>query len=168
MWSDIPLFEAMACFLYGIKPPVRILSSLSIKLYPSYSANPSKNILKFRQVIFKYIWVTGGASIYHKIALSWMSLDLTNRKSTLIQAVTCCYQATSQCLGNNDLNIYRHITWPGHNGSSLTWQAERMITTYNIVLFSRQRFQHKYVLFHVNEVDNEHYNDIRNDIKQIK
>ena len=56
----------------------------------------------FRQVIFKLISVTDDWGIFCKIALRWMPLDLTDDKSTLIQVMAWCRQATShylsQCL----------------------------------------------------------------------
>ena len=52
----------------------------------------------FRQVIFKLISVTDAWGISCKIALRWMPLDLTNDKSTLVQVMAWCRQATSHYL----------------------------------------------------------------------
>ena len=52
---------------------------------------------KFRSVIFKLISVTDGWGISCKIALRWMLLDLTD-KSTLVQVMAWCHQATSHYL----------------------------------------------------------------------
>ena len=49
----------------------------------------------FRQVIFQLISVTDGWGISCKIALRWMPLDLTDDKSTLVQVMAWCHQATS-------------------------------------------------------------------------
>ena len=49
-------------------------------------------------VIFKLISVTDGWGISGKIALRWMPLDLTDDKSTLVQVMAWCRQATSQYL----------------------------------------------------------------------
>ena len=53
---------------------------------------------KFRKVIFKLISVTDGWGISCKIALRWMPLDLTDDKSTLVQVMAWCHQATSHYL----------------------------------------------------------------------
>ena len=37
-------------------------------------------------------------SISHEIAFRWVSLDLTDDKSTLVQVMAWCHQATSHCL----------------------------------------------------------------------
>ena len=52
-------------------------------------------------MILKIILVTGGWGISCKIALRWMPLDITDDKSTLLQVMAWCRQATghylSQC-----------------------------------------------------------------------
>ena len=48
--------------------------------------------------IFKLISVTDGWGISGKIALRWMALDLTDDKSTLVQVMAWCRQATSHYL----------------------------------------------------------------------
>ena len=50
------------------------------------------------QFNFKLILVNGGWSISHEIALRWMPLDLTDDKSTLVQVMAWCRQATSHYL----------------------------------------------------------------------
>ena len=52
----------------------------------------------FRQVIFQLILVIYGWSISCKIVLKWMPMDLTDGKSTLIQVMAWCRQATSHYL----------------------------------------------------------------------
>ena len=53
----------------------------------------------FRWVLFKLISVIdGGWAICREIALRWMALDLTNDKSTLVQVMAWCRQATSHYL----------------------------------------------------------------------
>ena len=52
----------------------------------------------FRWVIFKLISVTDGWGISCKIALRWTPLDLTDDKSTLVQVMAWCRQATSHYL----------------------------------------------------------------------
>ena len=48
--------------------------------------------------IFKLISATGGWGLSCKIALRWMPLDLTDDKSTLVQVMAWCRQATSHYL----------------------------------------------------------------------
>ena len=52
----------------------------------------------FRYVLFKLILVNGGWGISDEIALRWMPLDLTDDKSTLVQVIAWCHQATSHYL----------------------------------------------------------------------
>ena len=52
----------------------------------------------FRWVIFKLILVNGGWGISYEIALRCMPLDLTDDKSTLVQVMAWCHQATSHYL----------------------------------------------------------------------
>ena len=53
---------------------------------------------KMRKVIFQLISLIGGWGIFCKIALKWMSMDLTDDKSTLVQVMAWCRQATSHYL----------------------------------------------------------------------
>ena len=52
----------------------------------------------FRYVIIKLTLVNGGWGISNEIALRWMPLDLTDDKSTLVQVMAWCRQATSHYL----------------------------------------------------------------------
>ena len=54
--------------------------------------------LNFRHVIFKQILVIDGWGISCEIALIWMSLDLTDDPSTLVEVMAWCRQATSHYL----------------------------------------------------------------------
>ena len=54
--------------------------------------------INFRWVIFKLTLVNGGWGISHEIAPRWMPLDLTDDKSTLVQVMAWCRQATSHYL----------------------------------------------------------------------
>ena len=62
------------------------------------SLAPGKFQFNFRLVIFKFILVNGGWGISNKIALRWMPPDLTDDKSTLVQVMAWCRQATSHYL----------------------------------------------------------------------
>ena len=52
----------------------------------------------FNQAVFKLILVTDGWGIFCETTLRWMSLDLTDEKSTLVQVMAWCRQATSHYL----------------------------------------------------------------------
>ena len=52
----------------------------------------------FRKVIFQLILVIDGWNISCKIVLKWMPMDLTDGKSTLVQVMAWCHQATSHYL----------------------------------------------------------------------
>ena len=60
-----------------------------------HSLAPERFQFNFRLVIFKLILVNGAWGISDEIALRWMPLDLTNDKSTLVQVMAWCHQATS-------------------------------------------------------------------------
>ena len=62
------------------------------------SLAPGRVQRNFRKVIFQLILVTDGWSISSKIALKWMPMDLTDGKSTLVQVMAWCRQATSHYL----------------------------------------------------------------------
>ena len=51
----------------------------------------------FRSVIFNLNLVVCGWCITCKIALRWMSLDLTDDKSILVQVIVWCHKATGHC-----------------------------------------------------------------------
>ena len=59
---------------------------------------PGRFKANFRRVIFKLILVTNGWGIYCEIALRWMSMNPTDDKSTLVQVMAWCCQATSHYL----------------------------------------------------------------------
>ena len=66
------------------------------------------------KMIFKLILVTGGCDISTEIALRWTSRDLSDDKSTLVQIMAWCRQATSHYLNRcwpRSLPPYG-VTWP--------------------------------------------------------
>ena len=69
------------------------LSSCSIN-----SLVPGRFKVNFRWVNFKLILVVNGWGISHETVLIWMSLDHTYGKSTLVQVMAWCRQATSHYL----------------------------------------------------------------------
>ena len=62
------------------------------------SLAPGRFERNLRKVIFKLILMIGGWSIFCKIALRWMSVGFTDDKSTLVQVMAWCRQATSPYL----------------------------------------------------------------------
>ena len=62
------------------------------------SLAPGTFQINFRWVIFKLTLVNGHLGISYEIALRWMPLDLTDEKSTLVQVMAWCRQATSHYL----------------------------------------------------------------------
>ena len=62
------------------------------------SLAPGRFKWNFRLVIFKLILVIGGWGISCAIVFRWMSLDLSDGKSTLVQVMAWCRQATSHYL----------------------------------------------------------------------
>ena len=121
-------FELLTCWIV-----LRIINSLA----------PGRFQFNFRYGIFKLTLANGGWGISYEIALRWIPLDLTDDKSTLVQVMAWCRQATShylsQCwprsmlsmvsLGLNELKMYsQFVSYFGfystvddqiHNGTTL-------------------------------------------------
>ena len=70
----------------------------SISLYFFNSLAPGKFEWNFRYLIFQIISVIDGWVITCELALRWMLLDITDDKSTLVQVMAWCHQATSHYL----------------------------------------------------------------------
>ena len=62
------------------------------------SLSPGKFEWNFGYLILQIISVIDGWVISCELALRWMSLDLTDDKSTLVQVMAWCHQATSHYL----------------------------------------------------------------------
>ena len=82
--------------LYGLsmsktQPDLNIISQLT-----HWPLGDFKEI--FRKVIFMLILVIDGWSISCKIVLKWMPMDFDDAKSTLVQVMAWCRQATSHYL----------------------------------------------------------------------
>ena len=72
--------------------------------------------MKLYTVNFKVILVIDGWGISCEIALRWLSLDLTDDKSTLVQVMAWCCQATQAITWTNvDPDLCHHMMSPGHN-----------------------------------------------------
>ena len=65
---------------------------------PLNSLAPGRFQFNFRYLIFKLHLVNGGWGMSYEIGLRWMPLDLTDDKSTLVQVIAWCRQATSHYL----------------------------------------------------------------------
>ena len=78
--------------------PDSTLTQTAAWVWQFNSLVPGRFQFNFRKVIFKLTLVNGGWGISHEIALRWMPLDLTDDKSTLVQVMACCHQATSHYL----------------------------------------------------------------------
>ena len=62
------------------------------------SLTPGRFEWKFGYVIFKVILVILGYGVQCQVALIWMSMELTDDKSTLVQVMAWCHQAPSHYL----------------------------------------------------------------------
>ena len=76
-------------------PGIRVTMGLQLAVN---SLAPTRSQRNFRKVIFQLIQVIDGWSISCKIVLVWMPMDLTDGKSTLVQVMAWCHQATSYYL----------------------------------------------------------------------
>ena len=83
LWQD-------TVFLHDRHVEIKIITELQIN-----SLAPDKFEWNFRHLIFRIISVIDGWGISSELALRWMSLDLTEDKSTLVQVMAWCRQATS-------------------------------------------------------------------------
>ena len=79
------------------------INSHMVHGYVFNSLAPGRFEQHFRKVIFMLISVTDGWGISCKIAFRWMPVDLTDDKSTLVQVMAWCRQATSH---------YQSQCWP--------------------------------------------------------
>ena len=81
-------------------------NSLPTMKYLKHSQSPclvnslilGKFELYFRYLIFQIISVIDGWGISCELAHRWMSLKLTDERSTLVQVMAWCHQAASHCL----------------------------------------------------------------------
>ena len=82
--------DIVRCIFVNVK--FCILIKISLKFVPG------RIQLNLRKIIFKLILVTDGCDISSEIALRWTSLNLSDDKSTLVQVMAWCRQATSHYL----------------------------------------------------------------------
>ena len=91
------------------------------KQYPFDTLAPREIWIKIQ--IFKLILLIDSWGISHEIAMRWMSLNLADGKSTMVQVMAGYSQTTSQYLqANVDPDLCHHITLLGHN--ELTHRAQ--------------------------------------------
>ena len=76
------------------------------------SLAPGKCEWNFRYLVLQIISMIDGWGISCELALRWMSLDLTDEKSTLVQVMAWCRQATSH---------YLNQCWVRSQTASLYW-----------------------------------------------
>ena len=92
-WPMVPSYDPGACITIETWRCRKTLSQWvrschwKLRCHWFNSLVPGKFELNFRHVIFKQIWVTDGWGISCEIALIWMSLDLTDDQSTLVQVM---------------------------------------------------------------------------------
>ena len=66
-------------------------------------------------MVFKLILVIDGWDISHEISSRWMSLDLTDNKSTMVQVVAWCRQQQAITWANVDQDLCPQMASLGHN-----------------------------------------------------
>ena len=85
----------------------------------------------------KFYWLVAEVYISWDIALRWMSLDLTDDNTTLVQVMSLYHQATSHYLtyfsANVDSDIYHHMVSLGHKWS-LTELPSRVTPTGHVIV----------------------------------
>ena len=93
---NIPLSYRRACWY--VLPRIKYVLPRPWKKHVFYSLVPEKFEWHFRYVIVQIIPVIDGWGISCELALRWMSLNLTDDKSTLVQVMVWCRQATRHYL----------------------------------------------------------------------
>ena len=76
---------------------------------------PLGDVLKFEKRNFKLNLVNAGWAASWEIAFRWMSLVLTEDKSTLVQVMAWCHQAQAITWANVDTVLCRHVASLGLN-----------------------------------------------------
>ena len=94
-WLDAP--PATSHYLKQCRPTLLIYKWITRPWWIN-SLAPGKFEWNFRYLIFQIISVIDGWVISCELALRWMSLNLTDDKSTLVQVMAWCRQATSHYL----------------------------------------------------------------------
>ena len=90
--------RAFTCWIWDATLVVITGSTTQVPSHMFNSLTPGRFEWNFSYLIFQIISVIDGWGISCELALRWMSLDLTDNKSTLVQVMAWCCQATSHYL----------------------------------------------------------------------
>ena len=149
--NNIPaLVQIMAWRRPGNKPlsePMIVSLPLHLSVtQPKWVNSVASNKFRgnFRCAIFKLISVIDGRGISCEIAVSWLSLDHTDEKSTLVRVMAWCCQATShylnQCTWTSvDQDRWWHMASLGHNDIPSP-NAKMMVVLKRITLRKATKF----------------------------
>ena len=125
----IKIRRSWDCLIFMMGIPKVVKQHLYIEMAPRLQRSPSsdRNLhalwslfnslvpgrfkVNFRWIIFKLILGVNGWGISCETALIWVSLDHTYDKSTLVQGMAWCRQATSHYL-IQWWGIYVYVIWP--------------------------------------------------------
>ena len=127
-YSQYGMLTGAHCWCYYPGPSLNIntiFPGMGIPLFNSLA--PGKFEWNFSHVIFKQILVIDDWGISCEIALTWRPLDLTDDKSTLVQVMAWCRQATSHYLSQcspSSLSPYG-VTRP--QWVKIRWSWDRLI-----------------------------------------
>ena len=109
------------------------------------SLAPGRFQFNFRYVIFKLNLVNGGWGLSDEIALEWLPLDFTNDKSTLVQVMAWCRQATSHYLNqcwprSMSPNGVTRPQWVNSLWLSATWSVSSLFLVMACCLTAPSRY----------------------------
>ena len=92
--------QATSHYLSQCWPRVWLVAEYATSYYMKFNnfLAPGKFEWNFRYLILQIISVIDGWGISNELALRWMSLDLADDQSTLVQVMAWCRQATSHYL----------------------------------------------------------------------
>ena len=98
----------------GIQNGEALIMGISLLAPGGYGSN-------FQSIIFKHNIQNSDLSTHHGTALRWMSQNLLNEKSTLVQVMAWCHQATSHYLRQFWLRSMSQLGVTCHNGLTHYW-----------------------------------------------
>ena len=120
------------------RPPTPHIWQVCIPTVMTFnSLSPGKFEWNFRYLIFQITLVINGWGISCELALRWMSLYLSDDKSTLVQVMAWCRQATSHYLSQcwpRSLSPYG-VTGPQCDGSGGCCTIRYRCETYHKLKF---------------------------------
>ena len=119
---SVPIIELSVSVLSpAALPPPLYLPKYLLSLHPCQSPcqiinslAPGRSECDFKNVIFHLVLLIGLFRFSYGDALRWMPEKLKDDKSTLVQVMAWCHQATSHCLSQGWLSSLSPcgITWP--------------------------------------------------------